>query len=124
MQRLVKSILVVEDDDSIRHCMVQLLRLEGYQVIAASNGKDALKLLPETPCLIFLDLMMPVMDGWELLERLNQMKSHHIPIVISSAISEGVKISGATAVIKKPYQIETILNLAKKYYATRDLTAL
>ena len=60
-------ILVVEDDDEIREAMVLVLEQQGYSVYEARNGREALELLHdgETPRLILLDLMMPVMDGWQ-----------------------------------------------------------
>src|SRR4051812_25195654 len=61
-----KQVLVVEDDASIRELLTELLETESYHVITAQNGADALALFERKivhPCLILLDLMMPVMDG-------------------------------------------------------------
>ncbi|MEO5970088.1 MAG: response regulator [Bdellovibrionia bacterium] len=69
-----KSILVVEDEESIRENFQLLLELEGYSVFTASNGKESLRILKtiEKPCLILLDLLMPVMNGMEFLEAKSQ----------------------------------------------------
>src|SRR5437879_1941083 len=64
------TVLVVEDDDSLRDALVDALHDEGYVVVTAVNGKEALEFLgqsPSKPCLVLLDLMMPVMNGWTFL---------------------------------------------------------
>ena len=60
-------VLIVEDDEDLREMMAQLLTLEGFQTAAVANGREALDYLRATakPNVILLDLMMPVMDGWE-----------------------------------------------------------
>src|SRR5689334_24744520 len=69
MARLVKHcpVLIVEDDEDLREMMAQLLTLEGFQTATVANGREALEYLHEAsaPDVILLDLMMPVMDGWE-----------------------------------------------------------
>ena len=64
-------ILVVDDDAEIRESLSDLLSDEGHRVRAAANGKEALELLRQTPapCMILLDLMMPVMNGWQFVTR-------------------------------------------------------
>lgn len=61
-----KDILLVDDDRDLRECVETLLESMGYRVLSAANGKEALGILDECqPCLILLDMRMPVMDGWE-----------------------------------------------------------
>src|SRR5690606_31199014 len=69
-----RTILVVEDDPEILESLCDVLELEGYQVVAASNGQQALEQLRRMsrPCLVLLDLMLPVMDGKELLATIRQ----------------------------------------------------
>src|SRR3712207_6404701 len=87
-------LLVVEDDQDIRETLQQALELEGYQVSTAGNGKEALDILhladpPSRPHLILLDLMMPIMDGWEFLEKARSTNLlSGIPVVIVSAAGE------------------------------------
>lgn len=113
-----KTILIVEDDESIRESLQQLLELEGYTVFTANNGKDALTHLGANgkPSLILLDLMMPVMDGWEFL------KAHHadpkiadIPVVVTSAVPGAANNVKATGFIKKPIEIEPLLKTVQRY---------
>ena len=65
-----QTLLLVEDDYDIRAMLVMLLDMEGYHVVRATNGREALTLLEEglRPHLILLDLMMPVMNGWQFRE--------------------------------------------------------
>ncbi|MEO5970924.1 MAG: response regulator, partial [Bdellovibrionia bacterium] len=62
---LCKCILIIEDEETIRDSLQFFLEFEGYQVYSASNGREGLDILSklDLPCLILLDLMMPVMDG-------------------------------------------------------------
>ncbi len=77
----MKKILVVDDEESIRFLFKEELEEEGFRVEVASNGKEALEMLPELrPDLVTLDIRMPVMDGIETLKR--------IPIVLCSAYGE------------------------------------
>jgi two-component system, chemotaxis family, chemotaxis protein CheY len=83
------TIVVVEDDDDIRSAVEEILREEGYTTIGMANGEEALRFLSTSerlPNLILLDLMMPVMDGWEFLMRIDEKPAlHRIPVVIMSA---------------------------------------
>jgi len=113
-----KTILVVEDDFEIRNILCELLELEGYDVHSAGNGKEGLDLLPkmEEPCLILLDLMMPVMDGFEFLHaKKRYLKIAPIPVVIISALDPGMEPPGAAKFIKKPIQIDTLLQVVREY---------
>jgi CheY-like chemotaxis protein len=81
-------VLVVDDDEDIRTAVQEVLEGEGYATRGASNGKEALDLLQTTdpPALVLLDLMMPEMDGWELLVRMDQDPAlHRIPVALMSA---------------------------------------
>src|SRR5665648_169588 len=93
-----KSILVVEDDDDIRNAIVDLLESEGYATEFAINGKDALDRLHEMskPCLVLLDMMMPIMNGREFLDIV--MKDNRlapIPVLIVSAIADKTNTEGS-----------------------------
>lgn len=115
------GILLIEDDDSIREYTEDMLRQEGYQVLAAANGKAALDILEKLdfiPKVILLDLQMPVMDGWQFMERKKaNRRLEHIPVVAFSAL-EDRKISAAKTddVIKKPLNPELMLQVIGKYF--------
>jgi CheY-like chemotaxis protein len=82
-------IVVVDDDNDIREVVCQALRDEGYSTIEASNGREAIELLQtmgDRPQLILLDLMMPVMDGWEFLMGIDEDPLlHRIPVALMTA---------------------------------------
>jgi len=80
--------LLVEDDAAISDSLSEALREDGWDVETAANGRDALKVLREglRPCVIFLDLMMPVMDGWDFRhEQLRDPALKDIPVVVVTA---------------------------------------
>lgn len=114
------SILVVEDDDDIRNAIVDLLETEGYSTESAVNGKDALDKLAviPKPCLVLLDMMMPIMNGREFLDKV--MKDSHlapIPVLIVSAVADKANTKGSVGFLKKPIDIDVVLNVVSQYCA-------
>jgi len=114
----VTDILVIEDDESIREGMAALLRLEGYEVATAIDGKDGIdKVRGIRPGLILLDLMMPVMTGWEfLVEHLRHAESRRIPVVVISAtpdVREHAASLGIAAWLEKPIDYEQLMNVVR-----------
>lgn len=117
-------ILVVDDDPMI----VRLLRLnfemDGYDVVEASNGKEALGAVAEhKPDLVVCDVMMPVMDGLEVVERLRKdTKTASLPIVMLSAKAQEIDIqhgkgAGATEYVTKPFDPDDLLELVARLMA-------
>jgi CheY-like chemotaxis protein len=86
---MASTVVVVEDDDDIREAVCEALHAEGYHTAEACNGLDALDMLHasrERPGLILLDLMMPIMDGWEFLRNIDrEAELHDIPVAVMSA---------------------------------------
>jgi CheY-like chemotaxis protein len=107
-------ILVVDDDLSTVEALSSLLEDEGYDVLQAFNGKVALnqlRTLPR-PNAIILDLMMPVMDGWEFRRQQQQMAdAASIPVVVVSALRQAKPFEGAAAVLTKPLDIDALLGV-------------
>lgn len=114
-----KDILVVEDDEGIRDTLKLALELEGYTVTTAANGQEGLDVLPTmpTPCLILLDLMMPVMNGWAFAEALRaDMVLAPIPVVVVTAFAEkAARVAQARAILKKPIDFDSLLRLVKQF---------
>src|SRR5579864_2749109 len=105
-------VLIVEDDADLREMMAQLLALEGYQTAAVANGREALEYLQQenVPNLILLDLMMPVMDGWEF--RRHQQANPAlaaVPVIVLSALDQS-RTAGvnAEAILKKPLDFDRL----------------
>jgi two-component system, OmpR family, response regulator CpxR len=102
------SVLVVDDDQAIREVIAEVLRDEGYEVLCAENGLQALRELHKEhhPDLVLLDLMMPVMSGWEVLEELQaDAELSRIPVVVVSAMNA----PGACEHLAKPIDLERLL---------------
>jgi two-component system chemotaxis response regulator CheY len=114
-----KLILVVEDDRAIRETIQQALELEGFSVVTAEHGKEALEALTERnlrPSLILLDLMMPVMNGWEFLDALEALPAFQAPpVVITSAVREPSHHQRASAFLKKPIELDDLLNTITRH---------
>ncbi|HEY2946745.1 MAG TPA: response regulator [Vicinamibacteria bacterium] len=111
-----KKILVVDDEDDILHFLELVLREKGYDVATASGGHEALtKAQLEQPNLILLDIMMPQMDGWEVLKLLRvDEETADIPVAMLSARTEakdrvqGLQ-EGAIDYICKPFSLQDLL---------------
>ena len=110
--RASDRILVVEDDPDARDEMALVLRSEGYDVAAAGDGEEALaELRRATPALILLDLMMPVMDGWQFANEL-KARDEDIPIVLLSAardLKNHAREMNAADVIEKPFDLSELI---------------
>ncbi len=117
-----RSILVVDDDPIIRDMMVDILESEGYAIRVARNGLEALKLLNGDSVehyLVFLDVMMPGLDGKAVCERLAAVpdaRQRHI-IFLMSALDKLDEITACPVdgVIPKPFVVEDVLDVAERY---------
>jgi CheY-like chemotaxis protein len=112
-------VLIVEDDADLREMMAQLLSLEGYRAETASNGREALKYLErgDRPDVILLDLMMPIMDGWEFRRRqVENPELAQVPVVVLSALDQARAADlGGTAFLKKPLDFDRLLELVRRF---------
>jgi two-component system chemotaxis response regulator CheY len=113
-----KRILVVDDDPDILDALSEILEVEGYQVHRARNGREALQRMDEgtsAPDLILLDLMMPVMDGWEFARTLGPHR--RAPIVVLSAdrnVGPKAQEIGAIGWLAKPFELGDLLSLVRR----------
>ena len=108
----MSQILVVDDDESHRTLICDLLQEMGYQTIEARHGREALDLLEEDiPQAVLLDLRMPVMSGWGLLEALKKMpRAKGLPIIIISAygFEWEAELVGASGYVSKPVDLDKV----------------
>jgi CheY-like chemotaxis protein len=111
-----KVVLVVEDDADIRSSLETLLKLEGYAVRLATNGQEALDALAQKPhpCIVLLDLMMPVKDGFQFAQERKAIypELNFIPTIVMSAdghVREKQTRAGAQAYLRKPVDVEELL---------------
>ncbi len=113
-----RSILVVEDEPTIRENLKMLLELEGFPVYTAGNGEEGLRILRSMPrpCLVLLDLLMPVMNGMEFMEaKSRDVVIAAIPVCIVSGASEKPDMSKVAAFVKKPIEFDGLLKFIKKF---------
>jgi CheY-like chemotaxis protein len=117
--RSSEVVLVVDDDQDIRDALCELLEDEGYHVVSAANGREALAYLGsrEPPCVILLDLMMPIMDGWEFRRRQQgDPKWANIPVVVITAAGQyGSASIDADRVLPKPLQLDHVLEALQQF---------
>ena len=116
---MTRFVLVVDDDESIRSSLCDLLQEEGHRAVGASNGQQALDLLRrgDRPCVILLDLMMPVMDGETFRhEQLGDPALRGIPVAVITAAgpAAAARIS-VDAVLPKPLRIESVLKVVDRF---------
>lgn len=110
-------VLVVEDDSDILSSLVEVIREEGFEVSSAANGYQALAQLEQNPVdLIFLDLMMPLMDGWKFLEAMHaRFPGNNVPVVLLSAVhnlpDEAARL-GVARYLRKPFDLDDVARLA------------
>ncbi len=109
---------MVDDDPDILEALSEILEAEGFAIRQARNGQEALKLLEKLrPNLILLDLMMPVMDGWEFAERVRRRPDWaQIPVIVLSAdrnIGGKARELGALGYLAKPFELSELLNLVQ-----------
>jgi two-component system response regulator (stage 0 sporulation protein F) len=116
-----KPILVVDDSNAARMQICSIIESEGYKTIQANNGVVALKMISEMePSLLFLDLLMPEMDGIDVLKYMKE-KSISIPTIILTAdIQEEVKQEcfdlGAVGFLNKPFKTQVIIDSILNHY--------
>ncbi len=119
----VPRILVVDDDPLIRRTVAELLLDEGYAVDQAGDGAEALGLMRDiAPNAIVLDLMMPVLDGWQFVDRIRGVPEYRdVPIVVMSAThrlhesAERLHAMGVRAVVAKPFDVDALIAIVQRY---------
>jgi CheY-like chemotaxis protein len=118
-------ILVVDDEEDVRLLISRILAEKGYEVDQARNGEDALeKLRAQPPDLMVLDLMMPEVDGWEVLRRLKGVPDAP-PVVIVTALGDYAALSrgireGASAYVIKPFRFNELLATCQGLLAANE----
>jgi CheY-like chemotaxis protein len=115
------TILIVEDDVNLRETLGMILEDEGYRTAMVSNGREALNHLRSAPppCLILLDLTMPVMTGWEFrIEQRRDPALAEIPVVVISAVAssaERINALDAAAYFRKPLDVDALLQTIARH---------
>lgn len=116
---MAHTVLLVEDEEDLRDMMRDALALNGYSVVTASNGQEALNKLTgiNDLCLVILDLLMPVMNGWDCFEKIRERSEFaSVPVVVHTSAAAGAP-AGATRVLQKPLRFDRLLSVVKEYCA-------
>lgn len=124
-----RPVLVVEDHADTRHMVEEYLTFAGVPTVGAENGKAALAALRQCrPCLILLDLTMPIMNGWEFRDeqrRLPEPDLAGVPVMILSALPEAdveAKRLGAVDVIRKPIDLDRLVSTVRRFCEVPPIT--
>lgn len=113
-------VLIVEDEPDLRDTLREILTLKGYTCSTAANGREALERLRQVPVpqVVLLDLMMPVMSGWELLQALERepQSSTQPAIVVTSAVADLSELSNrySCPILQKPIDLPRLLDLIER----------
>jgi len=123
----MRKILVVEDDKALRENICEILDTSGYTPIPVENGQDALEKAAENlPDLILSDIMMPKMDGYEFLQKFNELYSYYnIPFIFLTAKSSPFDVhkatdAGVNAYLIKPFRINDLLYSIEYHLSKKD----
>lgn len=123
MSAITNKILLVEDDIDIQDNLRAFLEMENFEVESVANGKQAIELIQKEgrPRLILLDLMMPIMNGYEMLaemKKINLFKGNPSPIILLSAATdiEETARQQVTKFIRKPIALDKLLLTIKEIY--------
>jgi CheY-like chemotaxis protein len=101
------NVLIVDDSEEVREILMSVLTEEGHDVAVAENGRQALdRLARARPDVVLLDLMMPVLSGWQVLDQLRR-RNDDLPVIVLTAFAEASP-SGATQTLRKPLAIEDL----------------
>ena len=117
-------ILVVDDDTHIGNLIEKILTLEGHKVLKGMSGKEAIKICQEKAVdLVITDLMMPIMDGLDLIPTLRRSHSD-LPIIaisgrVISEVLELVTLLGAAAILEKPFEPDALVALVNRILGKR-----
>jgi CheY-like chemotaxis protein len=111
------TVLVVEDEEDLREMVRDALELNGYSVVTAQDGHEALKKLDEIDrlCLVLLDLLMPGMNGWDFMAALRKRAElASVPVIVHSSATASTP-AGATRVLQKPVMFDQLLSVVREY---------
>jgi len=119
-ERARSRVLVVDDDSSILDTVSSILSGEGYQVMSAGGGQEALALVHSWhPTLVLLDMRMPVMDGWAVARAMREAGSR-VPIIVMTAAESASRWAdeiGAAGHLAKPFSLDELIDCVEKFSA-------
>jgi DNA-binding response OmpR family regulator len=115
-----KTVLLIDDDTDVRESLAEIISEQGFDVVTARNGEEGIRVaLERRPSLIFLDLMMPVMSGWDVrpaMKRIPELAD--IPVVVLSGVDDvhqQVTYLDVDGYLRKPVEVKILLEVVKSY---------
>ena len=123
--RTPPPILVVDDDPAILATVYEALDLEGFPVVTARNGREALdELAVHRPSLVLLDMRMPVLDGWGFMRAIREQGLSLTVVVMTAAADAGRwgREIGAQAVLAKPFELDDLIHAVERLWQHRPCT--
>jgi DNA-binding response OmpR family regulator len=108
----------VEDEPDFSEALAEILGLEGYAVVQASNGREGLKALAAVkgPCLVLVDMMMPVLGGYGFLEAMRaDAQWSTVPVLVVTGSHLEAPPPGAMELLRKPFEIPALLAAVRRY---------
>lgn len=114
---MAKRILAVDDDPKIRLLLKSVLEDEGFDVNVAADGAAALRRLEPGPCLILLDLRMPVLDGRGFIDAYRRQCARPADIIVTTAEAQGAQVAADLAVdyLQKPFDLDALLSRVERH---------
>jgi len=115
------DVLVVDDDPDLREIVRMMLCCSGYQVRCAGNGKEAVEAVAKRmPAVVLLDMLMPVMDGWQCARELRARYGRSVPIVVVTAAeharARADQIGDIDDVLSKPFEMDDLLRVVARFF--------
>jgi two-component system, chemotaxis family, chemotaxis protein CheY len=116
-------VMIVDDDESIRTMLETILRHDGHEAVSAASGAEALRQLRAGPLpdLVLLDLMMPGICGWDVIESMSESpRLAEVPVVVLTAFGDGAELPACRPVLHKPVDDEVLRALIDELLAQRQ----
>ena len=120
-----RPVLIVDDDVDIRETLTEILEGRGFEIVSAANGLEALKLLGSlatTPSAILLDLMMPIMDGYEFLEQVAKdpaLAAIPVAVITAGHRVDRERLGTDTLIVPKPIDVPRLVTLLRDLRSAR-----
>jgi CheY-like chemotaxis protein len=111
------TVVVVEDEEELREMMREALELNGYSVVTAEEGREALEKIAQVEhvCLVFLDLLMPGMNGWDFFMHMRKRPElAAVPVIVHSSVPGRAPV-GVTHAFQKPVVLDRLLSVVADY---------
>jgi CheY-like chemotaxis protein len=117
---MTACVLVVDDDVALREIVAEAIEAAGYEVRQAENGREALdRMRRESPCIVLLDLMMPVMDGWQVVDEMDADPAlAAVPVCVVTAQSQ-VQPPRHACLLRKPIGLADLLRTVEEHCGKR-----